>query len=73
MIVWTIVTFYGMRERWPQRRLAAWEVPRHDPAGRRPWHPQVAEQRRESRGGSLELRRAREAAQDAVTRWGTLH
>jgi hypothetical protein len=37
------------RLRWRQPKLAAWEVPRRDPAERRPSHPEVRKQRRVAR------------------------
>jgi hypothetical protein len=42
-----IVHADGKTERWRQPRLAAWEVPRRDPAERRPYAPEVAGERRE--------------------------
>ena len=37
----------GSTERWRQPRLARWEVPRRDPAERRPNAPEVVAARRE--------------------------
>jgi hypothetical protein len=48
----------GAMERWRQPRLEAWEIPRRDPAERRPQHPHVTAARREAarrrRGRALE-------------------
>ena len=38
----------GTIERWQTPRLPGWEVPRRDPAERRPLHPEVKAQRREA-------------------------
>jgi hypothetical protein len=55
----------GEIECWRQPELAAWEVPRRDPAEPRPGAPEVAAQRREARRRERERKRARKAAQQA--------
>ena len=57
-----IVCSDGSVERWRQPALEPWEVPRRDPAERRPQHPRVAAERREAawrrRARRLAARRA---------------
>ena len=45
----TLACADGTTERWRQPRLAAWEVPRRDPAEPRPNAPEVAARRRAAR------------------------
>lgn len=54
-----IVHADGKRERWRQPRLAPWEVPRRDPAERRPYAPEVAGERREDARRWRERKHAR--------------
>lgn len=49
----------GTTERWRQPRLAQWEVPRRDPAERRPNAPEVVAERREAGRRRRERKRAR--------------
>jgi hypothetical protein len=56
----TIVHRDGTHERWLQPKLAPWEIPRRDPAERRP--TEVVAQRREMSRRSRERQRARIAA-----------
>jgi hypothetical protein len=58
----TIVYEDGTIERWQTPRLPGWEVPRRDPAERRPLHPDVAEQRREAMRAYRERQRDRKTA-----------
>jgi hypothetical protein len=56
----------GTIECWRQPELAPWEVPRRDPAERRPSAPEVAEERRASQRRWRERQqRARETSNDA--------
>lgn len=56
----------GRTERWRQPWLAPWEVPRRDPAERRPNAPEVAAERREVTRRWRERKRAR-ALETAAT------
>jgi hypothetical protein len=58
----------GTAERWCQPKLEAWEVPRRDPAERRPMHPRVREARREAARRRRERQRALKVAQTATER-----
>jgi hypothetical protein len=58
----------GTVERWCQPKLEAWEVPRRDPAERRPMHPRVREARREAARRRRERQRALKVAQTATER-----
>jgi hypothetical protein len=62
----TIVHEDGTIERWRSPRLPAWEVPRRDPAERRPLAPDVAARRRDEQRAWRERQRARKAAQPAI-------
>jgi len=56
----------GTTECWRQPELAPWEVPRRDPAERRPSAPEVAEERRASQRRWRERQqRARQTSNDA--------
>ena len=57
----------GSTERWRQPRLAQWEVPRRDPAERRPNAPEVVAERREV-ARRWRDRRALKAAQATTQR-----
>jgi hypothetical protein len=59
----TIVHEDGMIERWQSPRLPAWELPRRDPAERRPLAPDVAARRRVEQRAWRERQRERKAAQ----------
>jgi len=58
----------GSVERWRQPELEPWEVPRRDPAERRPQHPAVAAQRREAARRRRERQRALKTAQATTER-----
>jgi hypothetical protein len=58
----TVVRADGTVEKYRQPRLADWEVPRTDPAEKRPYHPAVKAQRRAARQKWKARKREREAA-----------
>jgi hypothetical protein len=56
----------GSLELWRQPELAAWEVPRRDPAERRPQHPAIRAQRREYARRRRELHQRRETSRQCA-------
>jgi hypothetical protein len=62
----TIVHEDGTIEHWRSPRLPAWEVPRRDPAERRPLAPEVAAQRREDQRRYRERQKATRMPQQSA-------